>query len=256
MPHNIKEKDHPMKNIRLVIEYDGTDYCGWQIQPNGITVQQCINDALSRLEGKAINVTGAGRTDSGVHALGQTANFITQSNIPPEKYRDALNSLLPDSIRVNYSEEVPFSFNARFSAKKKTYKYTVRNSHSASAIGCRYEYHFPGSLDIESMRRACEYYTGEHDFAAFMASGSSVKDTVRTVFDAHIDVDMPLIVFNVTGNGFLYKMVRFMTGTLLDIGRGKYKPEYVKLLLEKKGDVKAATAAPAKGLLLYGIEYE
>lgn len=245
-----------MRNIKLTIEYDGTDYCGWQIQPNGITVQQCINDALSRIEGKPVCVTGAGRTDSGVHALGQAASFATDSNIPSEKYRDALNSLLPDSIRIAASEAVAPDFNARFSAKQKTYKYTIRNAHTASAVGGRYEYHCPYPLDTDKMRRACEYYVGEHDFAAFMASGSSVKDTVRTIFDAHLDIDMPSIVFSVTGNGFLYKMVRLMTGTLLDIGKGKHEPEYIKRLLEEKGGIRAVTAVPAKGLLLYSIKYD
>lgn len=245
-----------MRNIKLTIEYDGTDYCGWQIQPNGITVQQCINDALSHLEGKPVNATGAGRTDSGVHALCQTASFITQSSIPAEKYRDALNSSLPESIRIKSSEEVSSEFNARFSAKRKTYKYTIRNSPTASAVSGRYEYHYSGKLNIENMQCACKYYVGEHDFAAFMASGSSVKDTVRTVFDAHLEVNMPKLVFSVTGNGFLYKMVRFMTGTLLDIGKGKHEPEYIKYLLDKKGAEKAVTAVPAKGLLLYNIEYD
>lgn len=245
-----------MRNIKLVIEYDGTDYCGWQVQPNGITVQQCINDALGKIEGSNVSVTGAGRTDSGVHARGQTANFFTQSRIPAEKYRDALNSLLPETIRIVSSTNVSDDFNARFSAKRKTYKYRIRNSAVASALTCRYEYHCPGRLDIELMKRACAYYVGEHDFNAFMASGSAVKDTVRTVFDAHLDVYMPGIVFSVTGNGFLYKMVRFMVGTLLDIGKGKYEPEYIMMLLEPSNNLKAVSAAPAKGLTLESIEYE
>ncbi len=244
-----------MRNIRLWIEYDGTDFCGWQVQPNGVSVQQTINEALSRMEGREASVTGAGRTDSGVHARCQAGNFFTESRIPAEKYRDALNALLPDSIRILKSEEVSPDFNARFSAKKKTYKYYVRNSDVKSALNCRYEYHVQGKIDIEKMQEACSCLVGEHDFAAFMAAGSTIKDTVRTIFEASAKAEGSVIEFTFTGNGFLYKMVRLMVGTLLDIGRGKHPPEYIRKLLDGKGKERATLCAPPQGLFVDNIEY-
>ncbi len=238
----------------MTIEYDGTDYCGWQLQPNGITVQQCIADALEVIEGKKITLNGAGRTDAGVHARGQRANFFTDSRIPEEKYAPALNSKLPDSIRILKSEQVSHDFNARFSAKRKTYKYYIRNAQTPSALTCRYEHCVPQRLDIAKMQRACEYIIGEHDFAAFMAAGSSVVDTVRIIYDAKIEAEAQSIVFTVCGNGFLYKMVRLITGTLLEVGMGKQEPEYMNDLL--LGKAHAALAVPAKGLFMEGIEYE
>ncbi len=243
-----------MRNIKLTIEYDGTDFCGWQIQPNGITVQQCVSDAIFVIEGHPVQLTGAGRTDSGVHARGQVASFFTESNIPPEKYAVALNTHLPESIRVVNSCEVPLSFNARFSAKRKTYKYYIRNSKIPSALNCRYEYNVRETLDINAMKKACRLIEGEHDFKAFMASRSAVQDTVRTVYRAEIIDDLPNIVFEIEGNGFLYKMVRLLVGTLIEIGKGKYGVDHIEQLL--KGEKKALYAAPAKGLFMHAIEYD
>lgn len=242
-----------MRNIKLTIEYDGTDFCGWQIQPNGITVQQCISDAIFALDGKKCQLNGAGRTDAGVHARGQVANFFTESGIPAQKYAVALNTNLPDSIRILDSCEMPYDFNARFSAKRKTYKYYIRNSQIPSALNCRYEYNVQAKLDVNKMIDACGFIIGEHDFKSFMAAGSAVKDTVRTIYDAKIDCELPIIVFTVTGNGFLYKMVRLLTGTLLEIGKGKYDVDYMSTLLNS--DKKALFAAPAKGLFMHKIEY-
>ena len=242
-----------MRNIVLIVEYDGTDYCGWQIQPNGITVQQCITDILCAIEGKPVQLNGAGRTDAGVHSRGQVANFFTESRIPADKYRAALNSQLPESIRILKSFEADEDFHPRFSAKKKTYKYYIRNSDFSSALTCRYEHTVSGKLDTDKMSLACKYLIGEHDFASFMASGSSVSDTVRIIYDADIAVDGSLITFTVTGNGFLYKMVRLIVGALIEIARGKFPPEYMLDLIEKKQ--KATLAAPAKGLFMHSIEY-
>ncbi len=240
----------------LTIEYDGTDFCGWQIQPNGTSVQQLIKDALFKIESTEIVPNGAGRTDAGVHARGQVANFITNSRIPAEKYKDALNSNLPDSIRIIKSAEVPLDFNARFSAKHKTYKYYIRNSNTACALSCRYEYLCTGELNLRNMQKACEYIVGEHDFKAFMASGSTVSNTVRTIYSASLKVNMPNIVFEVCGNGFLYKMVRLLTGTLINIGRGKLSPEYILTLLDTKNTETATFAVPAKGLFMDNICYD
>lgn len=243
-----------MRNIKLTIEYDGTDFCGWQIQPNGITVQQCVCDAIFAIDGCRVQLNGAGRTDAGVHARGQVANFFTASNIPSEKYAIALNTHLPESIRVLNSCEVPTDFNARFSAKRKTYKYYIRNSQIPSALNCRYEYNVRETLDIIKMSAACKLIEGEHDFKAFMASGSAVQDTVRTVYNANIIDNMPNIVFEIEGNGFLYKMVRLLTGTLIEIGKGKYGIDYMKVLLS--GEKRALYAAPAKGLFMHKIKYD
>ena len=239
----------------LTIEYDGTDFCGWQIQPNGTSVQQMIKDALFKIENTEIIPNGAGRTDAGVHARGQTANFTTHSRIPAEKYKDALNSNLPDSIRIIKSAEVPLDFNARFSAKHKTYKYYIRNSSTACALSCRYEYLCTVRLNLKNMQKACEYIVGEHDFKAFMASGSTVTNTVRTVYSAALKADMPNIVFEICGNGFLYKMVRLITGTLINIGKGKFPPEYILTLLDTKNTETATFAVPAKGLFMDNICY-
>ncbi len=244
-----------MRNIKLTIEYDGTDFCGWQLQPNGITVQEVINKALSKIEGREINVNGAGRTDAGVHARGQVANFMTESRIPAEKYRDAINSLLPDTVRVRESAEVPEDFHPRFSAKKKTYKYYIRSSCVMSPLKNRYEYYVSGKLDTEKMEKAAKFFIGEHDFMPFMASGSAVKDTVRTIYNAEITVNGEEIVYTVCGNGFLYKMVRLMVGTLVEIGRGKYEPEYIAKLLSDN-TLRATVAAPARGLVMESIEYD
>lgn len=245
-----------MKNIKLTIEYDGTDFCGWQIQPNGVSVQGLIKEALQKIENKDITPNGAGRTDSGVHALGQVANFITDSNIAPSKYKDALNSHLPESVRILESTEVPIEFNSRFSAKHKTYQYRIRNSNTASALSCRYEYLCPGSLNIENMQKACKHILGTHDFKAFMASGSSVKDTVRTIYSSEFNVNIPNITYEVCGNGFLYKMVRLLTGTLIEIGKGRHSPEYMLELLNTSSNKRATFAVPAKGLFMHSITYD
>ena len=243
-----------MRNIVLTVEYDGTDFCGWQIQPNGVAVQQCISDALSTMEGKPMQVTGAGRTDAGVHARGQVANFFTESNIPADKYRAALNSRLPDSIRIISSREADMDFHPRFSAKRKTYKYYIRNADFCGALTNRYEHTVTQRLDVAKMKEACNIIIGEHDFASFMASGSAVTDTVRTIYSAEILQEGSLITFSVTGNGFLYKMVRLLVGALIEIGRGKYPVEYMRELVN--GQKKATLAAPAKGLFMHSIEYE
>lgn len=242
-----------MRRIKLVIEYDGTDFCGWQIQPNGITVQQCIKEALEAIEGVPVTVNGAGRTDAGVHARGQVADFVTESRIPGEKYAAALNSKLPDSIRIRQSKEVGMEFNSRFSAKKKTYRYCIRAAHTHSALTCRYEHTVQGALDVEKMRLAARTLVGEHDFCPFMAAGSSIKDTVRTIYSAEIDAVGENIYFTVCGNGFLYKMVRLIVGTLIEIGKGKLPVEHIEGLIAEHG--RATVAAPAKGLFLENIEY-
>ena len=245
-----------MKNIKLLIEYDGTDFCGWQVQPNGRAVQQCIEEALFAVTGKETAVIGSGRTDAGVHARGQVANFFTESKLPPQRFAQALNAYLPESVRIKASEEAAPEFHARFSAKKKTYSYRIRNSAVASPLNGRFEYQCFGSLDTEKMKRVCALLEGTHDFAPFMAAGSSVKDTVRTVYFARLMTDeLPVLVFEVCGNGFLYKMVRNMVGLLLEVGRGKLTEKDAAEVLSGKDSFTWFTA-PAKGLILECVEYD
>lgn len=250
-----RRKDKNMRNILLTIEYDGTDFCGWQIQPELVTVQQTVADALLQFEGKAVSITGAGRTDAGVHARRQKASFFTESRIPAEKYREALNTALPESVRIVKSEEVPLDFNARFSAKRKTYKYYIRNAKTASALTCRYEHFINVPLNVEKMREALTYFVGEHDFSAFMATGSTIKDAVRTIYSASVEKNGDLIIVTVTGSGFLYKMVRLTVGALVEVGTGKREPESIKALLDAKGAERATLCVPAKGLFLDDITY-
>ena len=242
--------------ILLTIEYDGTDYCGWQIQPNGKTVEEEIETALFRLTGEKISVTGSGRTDSGVHAAGQAAHFDTQSKIPSERFSYALNSLLPKDIRIVSSVEVPQTFHARFSAKKKTYRYSMYVSNTEKPLKERYAAEIYPLPDIEKMKNICGLLIGEHDFKCFSASGSEVKSTIRTVYSAEITSNGEDIAFIVSGNGFLYNMVRIMAGTLLSAGYGKLSEADILTALTSGDRTKAGKTMEAKGLCLMKVEYK
>jgi len=242
--------------ILLTIEYDGTDYCGWQIQPNGKTVEEEIETALFRLTGEKISVTGSGRTDSGVHAAGQTAHFDTQSKIPSERFSYALNSLLPKDIRIVSSVEVPQTFHARFSAKKKTYRYSMYVSNTEKPLKERYAAEIYPLPDIEKMKKICGLLIGEHDFKCFSSSGSEVKSTIRTVYSAEITSNGEDIAFIVSGNGFLYNMVRIMAGTLLSAGYGKLSEADILTALTSGDRTKAGKTMEAKGLCLMKVEYK
>ena len=240
--------------VKLLVEYDGTAYCGWQIQPNGDTVQEELEKALFSLTGRKISVTGSGRTDSGVHAKGQVASFaVAEENIPAERYAPALNTLLPQDIRVLKSERAAEHFNARFSAKKKTYRYTFYLSDVARPLFDRYAVR-SGPLDVGKMQEAAALFVGEKDFRSFCAANSAVKDTVRTVYRADVERAGEFVTLTVCGNGFLYNMVRIMAGTLAEVGEGRLTAADVQGILEgkKRG---AGRTAPAKGLCLMGVEY-
>lgn len=241
--------------IKLTIEYDGTEYCGWQIQPNGITIQQRINEAVKAVTGEDVCVTGSGRTDAGVHALGQVAHFDTSSRIPAERFAPALNSALPKDIRVIKSELVDDDFNARFCAKSKTYRYSMYLSDTVRPMLDRYSAQVNASVDVTSMKQVAETFVGEHDFRAFMATGSEVKDTVRTIFLADISCEGEQVVFTVSGNGFLYNMVRIMAGTLVGVGTGKLSVTDVVLALESGERTRAGKTMPPRGLSLIKVEY-
>ncbi len=244
-----------MKRIKLTVAYDGTDYCGWQIQPNGITVEKVLNRALSRLTGEDIAVTGASRTDAGVHAEGNVAVFDTASTIPPERFSYAVNTLLPEDVVVVKSEEVAADWHPRYQESVKTYAYHILNREMPDPVRRKYVWHVNCPLDLEKMRTAAEYLTGEHDFKSFCSIHTGAKTTVRTIYSMDVERSGEVITIRVSGNGFLYNMVRIITGTLVEAGRGFRQPESVKELLDADERGKAGPTAPAQGLLLESIEY-
>ena len=245
-----------MKRIKLTVAYDGTDYCGWQIQKNGITVEEVLNRALSRLTGEEITVVGASRTDAGVHARGNVAVFDTDTRIPAERIVYAVNALLPEDVVVVRSEEVPAGWHPRKCVSVKTYEYRILNKEFPDPVRRRDTYFVSFSLDIERMRRAAEYLKGEHDFKSFCSAQTAVETTVRTIYDLDIKKEGEIITIRVRGNGFLYNMVRIIAGTLAGVGRGYFEPEDMERMLGAKDRTKAGVTAPPQGLILVGIEYE
>lgn len=244
-----------MKNIKLTIEYDGTNYAGWQRQINQIAIQQCIEEAISKIVKEDISITGSSRTDSGVHARGMVANFKTDSTVPPERFREAINTKLPDDIAIIKSEEVPLDFHARYNSKGKTYSYTIINRYEKVAIFKNYSCHVKDKLNIEDMREACKPFIGTHDFSAFKTTGSSVKTSVRTITDLHIKEEGKLIKIYITADGFLYNMVRIIVGTLIEVGTGKMKKEDIKSVIKEGKRELAGFCAPASGLVLEKVYY-
>lgn len=244
-----------MKRVKLTIAYDGTNYCGWQVQSNGITIEEVINLKLEKVLGEKIAVIGASRTDSGVHALGNIAVFDTNTKIPAEKMSFVLNQVLPNDIKIQKSEEVSPDFHPRFCSSKKTYEYKILNTRFDIPMMRLYTHFIYMPLDVEKMQEAAAYIVGEHDFASFCSSGSGVTDTVRTVCSLDVDKKDSIISIRVSGNGFLYNMVRIIVGTLIQIGLGIRSPEQVKEILAAKDRYAAGPKAPARGLTLIGIEY-
>lgn len=244
-----------MKRIKLTVAYDGTDYCGWQIQPNGITVEEVLNKALSCLTGEDIAVIGASRTDAGVHAEGNVAVFDTGSSIPPERFAYALNPLLPEDIVVTGSEEVAPDWHPRYQDSVKIYEYRILNREMPDPLRRRDAWHVSFPLDIDRMRLAAAHFVGEHDFRNFCNIHTGAKTTVRTVFKLELEQKDGLITIRISGNGFLYNMVRIITGTLVEVGRGFRSPEEIKELLDAERRGRAGATAPARGLVLKKIEY-
>ena len=245
-----------MKRIKLTIAYDGTNYCGWQVQPNGITVEEVVNKALKKLTGEDIQVIGASRADSGVHALGNVAVFDTHTTIPPERISYALNQRLPEDIVIVKSEEVAEDFHPRYCDCSKTYEYHILNTRIPIPTKRLTNYFVSYDLDVEKMRKAAGYLIGEHDFVSFCNVRTDVEDTVRTVTELEILKDGEEITIRISGNGFLYNMVRIIVGTLIRVGRGFYEPEKVKEILEAKDRKAAGVTAPPHGLILAEIRYE
>ena len=245
-----------MKRIKLTIAYDGTNYCGWQIQPNGLTIEEVINRTLSKLTGEDIQVIGASRTDSGVHAMGNVAVFDTETTIPAEKIAMALNQRLPEDIVIVKSEEVASDFHPRYCDCSKTYEYHIINTRIPIPTKRLTNYFVSYNLNLDHMREAASYLVGEHDFVSFCNVRTDVENTVRTITALDIIENGNEITIRITGNGFLYNMVRIIVGTLIRVGRGFYTPEKVKEILEAKDRKAAGVTAPAHGLMLMEINYQ
>lgn len=273
-----------MKRVRLVVAYDGTNYCGWQSQNNGVAVQDVLNRHLSELLGEPIETIGASRTDAGVHALGNVAVFDTNHRMPAEKISYALNARLPEDIRIQKSEEVAADFHPRYCTSVKTYEYKILNRQMQIPTLRHYAHFTYVPLDVDLMRQGAKYLIGEHDFKSFCGAGAQVKTTVREVLEIEftqesvshsnmhgggqcMDIasgshnlqkdmrDGELITMRIKGKGFLYNMVRIIAGTLMEVGRGKYAPEHMKEILDACDREVAGPTAPARGLTLVGIEY-
>lgn len=245
-----------MRNIRLTIEYDGKEFNGWQKQPNKLNIQGNLEKVISDLTKEEIEIIGSGRTDAGVHALGQVANFKTNSNIPIEKFAIAINSRIKQSIRVKKAEEVDERFHSRYNCKRKTYRYIINTSETGSAIYRNLEYNIKMQLAVKKMQEAVKFFIGEHDFSAFKSSGTSSKSSVRTIYNAKVEQDGERIIIELTGNGFLYNMVRIISGTLVEVGLNKIKPEDITKIIESKNRQNAGKTLPPCGLYLVSVEYE
>ena len=244
-----------MKRIKIVVAYDGTNYFGWQIQPNEITVEKVLNDKLSKLLGEEIKIIGASRTDSGVHALGNVAVFDTESTIPGDRFSYALNTLLPEDITIQESCEVDKDFHPRHCDTRKTYEYKILNREFPVPTQRLDSYFFSYSLDIGKMKESATYLVGEHDFKSFCSVKTQTETTVRTIYSLEVTRSDDVVSIKVTGNGFLYNMVRIIAGTLIQVGTGYYEPIKVKEMLESNDRTVAGPTAPPEGLTLVQIQF-
>ena len=242
--------------VKMVVAYDGTNYCGWQIQPNGVTIEQKLNEALTDLLQEPIKVTGASRTDAGVHSLGNVCIFDTNTRMPAEKISYALNTRLPEDIVVQDSCQVPESFHPRFSKSRKTYEYRILNQKFRNPTRRLDTHFYYYDLDVEAMQRAAAYLVGKHDFKSFASTGGQAETSIRTIYSLDVEKRDSIITIRVKGNGFLYNMVRIIAGTLIKVGAGEILPEEIPVILEAKDRSAAGPTAPAKGLTMIGLEYE
>jgi tRNA pseudouridine38-40 synthase len=251
-----------MRNIRLIVAYDGTDFHGWQLQPDAPTIQGCLEDALRKLTGTSVPVCGSGRTDAGVHALHQVANFHIDSAIPCARFVKALNDLLPPTVRIKDASEVPPEFHARYDVLRKTYRYRIVTTPVCSPLLWRFVCHYPYPLDRVRMTQAVAFLEGEHDFTSFAAAGAEddddAKSRVRVIFRSRLlwRPNSSMLVYEVTGKGFLRYMVRNIVGTLIEVGRGRLVPGDIPGILAACDRTQAGPTAPAQGLCLMNVEYD
>jgi tRNA pseudouridine38-40 synthase len=245
-----------LKNFKIIVEYDGSQYCGWQRQNNDPTIQETIEQALMKMTDQKISVIGSGRTDAGVHAYGQVANFKCDTKLNAADFIGGLNSLTPEDIVIAACEEVPDEFHARFSAAGKIYHYIILNRSNPAAIKRQYAWHIRKALDLDTMRAALPYFIGSHDFKAFEGAGSPRSHTIRDVINADLrEESNGYVLFEIEADGFLRYMVRNIVGTLVEIGLGKISPEDVKKILDSKDRTLAPATAPAHGLFLKRVNY-
>ncbi|GGE00779.1 tRNA pseudouridine(38-40) synthase TruA [Paenibacillus nasutitermitis] len=244
-----------MRNLRVVVSYDGTRYYGFQTQPGGNTIQDIIQDTIKKLSGEDVRIIGSGRTDAGVHARGQVFNFHTDAAIPVERWAIALNTRLPSDIVIRCVDEVEPEFHSSYSAKRKTYRYSIDTNKFPDVFERRYRFHHPTPLSVEEMRKGLAFLVGEHDFSSFTSRRSTKTSHVRTVYEARIDASDGKLDLFISGSGFLYNMVRVITGTLLLVGEGKLQAGQVQDILEAQDRSAAGPTAMAYGLNLWEVEY-
>lgn len=244
-----------MKRILLTISYDGTDFHGWQYQPDLLTVQGALQDALSKLFSKSVTVIGSSRTDAGVHANGFCCHLDCDDNIPDAAFLRGVNSLLPPTVAVKDCREVPSDFHARFDAKGKTYVYHIYNSNKKDAFKSRYAWHIERPLDINRMNEFCKQIIGTHDFSAFCSAGSTVESNIRTIKECYVEKNGDDVTLSITADGFLYNMVRIIVGTAVAVSDGKISPKDTVKILELKQRDAAGMTAPPQGLFLEKVLY-
>jgi tRNA pseudouridine38-40 synthase len=244
-----------MKKVKIVVAYDGTDFSGFQKQPGMRTVQGTLEETLFRLTGERIEIHGSGRTDAGVHALGQVCHFTTHHPIPPDKYAYILRRMLPNDLIVYSSEEVPLDFHARKSAHWKTYRYQITTRLVPNLFTRRFRTHWPEKVNLDRMKEAADYLIGTHDFTSFCSPKTPIEDKVRTLYQLDIYPDDEGYILEVTGNGFLYNMVRILVGTLVQVGKGRLHPSEIETILEAKDRQTAGPTAPPEGLILLEVGY-
>jgi tRNA pseudouridine38-40 synthase len=244
------------RRIKIIVEYNGSGYHGWQVQQNAHTVQAEIENAILAITGEKVRITGAGRTDAGVHAYGQTAHFDTKSTIPADKFQYALNAVLPKDIAVISSENAEPEFHARYSATSKTYQYKIINRRVRSPLAENMAWHIPEPLDFDQMAAAALLFIGTHDFSSFCSSGHSLSNFTRTITASKWSREDGYLVYTICGSGFLYKMVRIIVGTMVEIGLRKRSPDTVPELLTNKEREKAGITAPPFGLYLVSVDYD
>jgi tRNA pseudouridine38-40 synthase len=245
-----------MRNIKLVIEYEGTNYHGWQVQPNGLTIQEVIEGKIQTMTRERVRLTGSGRTDAGVHALGQVANFRTSSTIPAEGFQKGLNSLLPRDIVVQSAQEVGLQFHAQHGAKRKSYRYVILHREVPSALFRNYSWRVPGSLDVPAMEEASRLLQGRQDFTSFRGAEADTEDPVREVFQTGWSIkESDFLHFTIEADGFLKHMVRNIVGTLVEVGKGKRSPDQFGQVLRARDRRQAGMTAPPQGLYLVEVKY-